>query len=642
MVRWGLAGLGLLLMGAAQGQAPPPTPETRALFQKTLAEVRAGRPLQLPAVLRDYPLRPYLEAVDAQQRISRSDDSAESGWRQFVERYPDHPMRRDVERAWWRELGRREQWTALLTAMPEPPDVAEFRCLALRARIELRPDDPTLVPAVQAVFLTGSALPEACTKPLEWLRDRGQRSPSLVRQRVQLALEAKEWEVVRYAITLLPEAQRAEPQRSLRLRTEPASAIPALVANPPAEPPFDDLIEGWRGWVRADMDQAARWVDRVIAMPGLTPQQRQQMLGELGLRFSWSRRPEAMTYFRRAANAYDERVYTWRIRAALWSNDWPRALTWINELPGDLALQPRWRYWRARALAATGQVETARSLYQGLLGANNVYAQFAAWQLGERITPEPRPGAAADPARQAALAREPALQRMSELHALGLRDWFNLEWFAFLRDRDAAFADQLSHYAFAQGWRLHGVAAATRASLFDDFERLFPRPFETPVLLAASDTGVPPALINGLIRQESLYDTRAVSRANAFGLMQLLLPTAEAVARRHQLPRPTRESLFRPEVNIPLGARYLMEMRDRHGGQWVPAIGSYNAGPGAVARWLPEAPMAPDIWIENIPFNETREYIGKLLWHHTVYAWLMTGEPQRPDRLLAPVVKPGV
>src|SRR5690606_13381060 len=125
---------------------------------------------------------------------------------------------------------------------------------------------------------------------------------------------------------------------------------------------------------------------------------------------------------------------------------------------------------------------------------------------------------------------------------------------------------------------------------------------------SARDTGIPGHLVYGVMRQESLFNPRATSPSNAYGLLQLLLPTAREVARRRGDARPDRDDLMRPAVNVPLGATFLRELHQRFDGQWLPTLAGYNAGPNAVKRWLPQQPLAPDIWIENIPYNQTRGY----------------------------------
>ena len=97
---------------------------------------------------------------------------------------------------------------------------------------------------------------------------------------------------------------------------------------------------------------------------------------------------------------------------------------------------------------------------------------------------------------------------------------------------------------------------------------------------------------------------------------------------------------MQPQVNIPLGATFLRELHARFDGQWLPALAGYNAGPNAVKRWLPKEALAPDIWIENIPYNQTRGYVQKVLWHVTVHRWRRSGEPQAPSDLLHPVREP--
>jgi soluble lytic murein transglycosylase len=141
-------------------------------------------------------------------------------------------------------------------------------------------------------------------------------------------------------------------------------------------------------------------------------------------------------------------------------------------------------------------------------------------------------------------------------------------------------------------------------------------------------SGLPRALIYGVIRQESLYQSDAVSSADARGLMQLTLDTARRTARKWNRPAATATSLFEPSINLTLGAAHLKDLLERFGGQLPLALAAYNAGPGAVQRWLPPASMDPDIWIENIPYNETRSYVQRIYWHTVVFNWLQGEEAQ--------------
>jgi soluble lytic murein transglycosylase len=178
------------------------------------------------------------------------------------------------------------------------------------------------------------------------------------------------------------------------------------------------------------------------------------------------------------------------------------------------------------------------------------------------------------------------------------------------------------------GWYLQAIAAAAKLGLFNDYDLLYPQPYDSEVRKGATLTGLPTDLIYAIIRQESLYRADARSSAGALGLMQLLPETARRTARAWGLPLRSTAALLEPSVNVPLGSAYLRGLYDRNGGQASLAIGSYNAGPGAVRRWLPESPMDMDVWVENIPYNETRLYVQRVSWHMVVFGWLGERKPR--------------
>jgi soluble lytic murein transglycosylase len=197
---------------------------------------------------------------------------------------------------------------------------------------------------------------------------------------------------------------------------------------------------------------------------------------------------------------------------------------------------------------------------------------------------------------------------------------------------------QAIHLAALWGWHEQAIATAAQLRVFNDYELLYPRPYEKEVRAAARLTNLQPELIYGVLRQESLYRADAISSAGAMGLLQLLPETARRTARHWKRPRPAPGDLLDPQTNVPLGAAQLRMLIDRFGGQTIVALAGYNAGPNAASRWLPGQSIEPDVWIENIPYNETRTYVQRILWHSTVFTWLRTGEPAKVDTWLARVV----
>ncbi len=150
----------------------------------------------------------------------------------------------------------------------------------------------------------------------------------------------------------------------------------------------------------------------------------------------------------------------------------------------------------------------------------------------------------------------------------------------------------------------------------------YPRPHAALVSAEASKNGLDEALVYAIMREESEFDERAVSHAQAYGLMQLIVPTATTAARGTNLAHdPT--ALLEPRTNITLGCRVLGELMRRFDGELVMAIAGYNAGPGRPRRWKRERPnLGLDVWIESIPYAETRNYVKRVLGSRAAYLYL--------------------
>jgi soluble lytic murein transglycosylase len=299
----------------------------------------------------------------------------------------------------------------------------------------------------------------------------------------------------------------------------------------------------------------------------------------------------------------------------------------IAAMPDELRSQNRWRYWSARAAEQLGDKRLAEQGYAAVLPTDNWYAVLSAARLGKPFAPTLVPMGLVDKEMDA-LATRPAFVRAQELVRCDMEPLAIGEWRAAYAGLAQPGQVQAIGLAARWGWYLQAIAAAAKLRIFDDYDVLYPRPYDHEVRRGASLTELPPDLIYAIIRQESLYRADARSSAGALGLMQLLPETARRTAKAWDLPLKSTASLVQPPVNVPIGSAYLRSMYDRYGGQASLAMGSYNAGPGAVRRWLPESPMAMDAWVENIPYNETRGYVQKVSWHMIVFGWLADRKPR--------------
>jgi soluble lytic murein transglycosylase len=334
-------------------------------------------------------------------------------------------------------------------------------------------------------------------------------------------------------------------------------------------------------------------------------------------------------------DASDTAVLEWRVRAALWARDFARAQSWIDAMPPSLGTLPRWRYWRARAVEATSTPAAAAPLYAEIAGMRDYYGYLAAdrlklpYHLNMRASPD-------DPEMQAALAAEPGIARAHALFDCDLADEAGAEWALVLASAKPAQKVQAAHLASSWGWYAETIATLAQAGEWDDVVLRYPRPYADIVADASAEARIPGDWIFGIMRQESLFRKDALSRADARGLMQMQPATAAAVAHRAHLPVPSRQSLFDPAIAVKFGALYVRELYDRYG-QLDQTLAAYNAGPLPVARWMPPAVLDADIWIENIPYNETRGYVQHILEHIVAFATVRGADPPRLSALLPPV-----
>jgi soluble lytic murein transglycosylase len=348
----------------------------------------------------------------------------------------------------------------------------------------------------------------------------------------------------------------------------------------------------------------------------------------LALALSWDRDADALRYFALVEPGdFDDEAQGWHARAALWAGNWKQVARSIDAMSAASRGTARWRYWAARAAAIAGDEAGARRLYESILAEDNYYSAMAAARLGRKVTPNAQ-ALPVDPAALASVGETPAFVRARELRMAALPDKARAEWSFGLNLLQPPARRQSIRLAASWGWYEQAVSTASGEGVFNDYVVLYPRPYDAQVAAAARRSGLPRHLIYAVIRQESLYQRDAVSSAAARGLMQLTLDTARRTARAWQRPQPSATALFEPDVNVLLGSAHLKDLLDRFAGQLPVALAAYNAGPGAAQRWLPTGALDPDIWIENIPYNETRTYVQRILWHTVVFRWLQGRDAQ--------------
>lgn len=316
----------------------------------------------------------------------------------------------------------------------------------------------------------------------------------------------------------------------------------------------------------------------------------------------------------------NDQAYLWLARIQLRNHDWTGLMKTINLMPAHLHQENEWQYWLSRSMEAEGQMADSMSLLEQLSGKSSYYGFLAADKLKRDYHIEQENAASIDIDEDSFLSANPHMLRARELYYLDRLIDAKREWFQALRYLDQ---DQIKQAAtLASKWQWHDSAIRTVAKTphRNDYSLRFPMPYRQQVMQHAEARELDPALIYGVMRRESLFDPLARSSVGALGLMQLMPSTARRVAKSLGMKRPRKSGILRVENNIRFGTHYLRTVMNRFDNNVALAAAAYNAGPGNVKRWLPKnSTMSADLWVETVPFKETRNYVQAVLAYSTVF-----------------------
>ena len=643
----------LCLLGAAKAQsssADNTILEAREAARKRdrnrLAAARAA------ALAAQHPLAPWVEYWELGSRLNEAKvDEVEAFYARWPGSYVEDRLRND----WLLELGRRRDFTSLARDYPRfrMNDDREVSCWWLLTEHLAGRD---VRDAARSAWFAQRELDDGCNMLATAMVDAKRFSQDDVWRKARYAVEANRTAAAKAAVGLLGAplertAGEALDNPARYLQRESGSASGAR-----QELRLLALIK----LASADSDQAAALLEeRKRAL--LSPSQAAWAWAYIGRQAAFKLSSDAAGHYRQAwsllsaaeahAPGWTDETMVWGARSALRATAarerWPLLLKQVAAMSPALQAEPTWIYWRARALQATAQTNAeadpqrveARKLLESIAGSLNFYAQLAAEDLGLPLALPPAPVALTQAERDAARAT-PGLARAQRLAEMGLRDEARREWNFTLRgmsDREMLAAARMA--CDASDWQLCiNTSDRTRSEI--DVPTRYPMPFSNEIHAAATAVSLEPAFVFGLIRQETRFMSQLRSSAGATGLMQLMPATAKWVAKRVGMDvNPARpEQINDPATNLKLGTNYLKMVLDDLSGSQALAAAAYNAGPGRPRRWREGPVLEAAAWAENIPFNETRDYVKKVLSNTSIYAALLNKQPPvLKARLGAPI-----
>jgi soluble lytic murein transglycosylase len=629
-----------MVLGLAPLLSAQPVDAVRDEFVAAMRRVRLHQP-DLPdsPALQNYAIHDYLVAARLRRDLLSANENLDATIDAFLHAHAGQPATRGLRRDWLASLAQRRRWDWFLPRSADAVDPI-LVCDRLEGRLSTG-ETQGLAAAALARWILPQAAPAECADVFAWLSRQGSLTAAAAEIRARAALSADAPRLARQFAAEVPIDRRAALLQWTDLLDSPRSALNVLAKHPSLVVDAEALASGFEKLARTEPADAMDLLPKLIARDGLTPELEGRLQRAAALAAAYDRDPRAIAAFNDMPQAaVDGQVQEWRVRAALWNGDYALALAWEKQMPPGLSGQPRWRYWHARAIAATQGDAAAAPMFREIAGLRDYYGYLAADRLALPYNLNVRPSPL-DPAAQAILAKKAGLIRAHELFDCDMTEEATSEWNAALEGADNALKVQAAMLASAWGWFSQSITTLAQTGEFDDVTLRYPRPYMVAVAHAGKLAQLPQDWILAVMRQESLFRKDALSQADARGVMQMAASTASSVARRWHLPSPGRDGLFDPSIAVPLGAAYLRELLDRYGEQLTLGLAAYNAGPAAVGRWLPRTPMPADVWIENIPYNETRSYVQHILEHIVAFASVRGAPAPRLESLLSEVARSG-
>jgi soluble lytic murein transglycosylase len=633
LLRFGLTLAALLLVASASSAE---IDQQRALFKRVYADVERGNwdvVSDLSAAelknLQAYALWPDLQATHLRATIKNAPHAKIEA---FIDQHGLLKPARDLRYRYALHLaaaGDLGDYLRIYEQFYRDLDIAKLDCLALHAEITAGNAQRISGRAID-LWLVGTSQAPECDPVFEYLESENLLGPGEYLKRYDLAIAAREFTRARWLGKSISEAHVTVAAEWLSAQENPETFARRHLNWKSDADTRKQLVYAIERITYRDPNIANELWQQLNSLHVFSAEQEFLTERHIALWTARDRLPDAyLRLTQLPVAAQNDEVARWRARTSLRLENWDKLLTDVAQMSASERNSEEWRYWHNIALRRqTATPESSLALTE--LAAERSYYGFLAADEMNLEYPLNDVEFEADEAIIDQLEQRADLIRARELFLVGLDGRGRSEWdtvVAYLNSEQKVQAAIL-----ASRWEWHSRAISTMASAgeFDDLSLRYPLPYHSSFEQHAASASIPSQWAYGVARSESLFMRDVRSSAGAIGLMQLMPATGKQVAKEIQLPYSGIDTLTNAQSNIQLGITYLGQMAERYGGNRILATAAYNAGPHRVDRWLPQSgTQDARIWIENIPFNETRKYVRRVMAAEMIFHWRMTGKIHR-------------
>lgn len=572
----------------------------------------------------NHPLKPYVEKTYWQRNPSIK---YQAEIEDYLNIYQHTPLEWPVRKVWLEYLEKNNRKAAYIRNYRDTSN-AEYTCTYLGYQLDLGAPEKAILNQVTDLWTVGKSQPKECDSLFSYWRKKGYMNADTVWQRITLAAQGGTQSLLPYLKTLLPKNERYLADLYLKVRRDPSAAAGLYRYKNKSPKEGEIALYGVKRLIWRDKELALRAWEKIERMFNYSDKEKADLYYTFALSLASSGHKQASFWLNKVPkDRQDNKLMQWQLGNMLKTQDWAGIAAFFT---GKENLSLGQQYWLAYSYAERGDDQTAKKMWQSIATNRDYYGFLAAARLGLPVDLNNQPKVVSEQLI-AKVSNAPGFKRSKALYELDRVTSARREWNYLTNTSNEEEKLAASVLSTNLGWHDSTIFTLAKIKAWDNVEQRFPFAFQDIFERYSKRNKIDVAWSIAIARRESSFAPDARSSANARGLMQLLPSTAKYVNKGSV----SNSRLYQPKTNIRLGTSYLRYLKKKNHGNEILATASYNAGYHRIKRWVPDDAMPAELWIELIPYRETRDYVKNVFAYRQVYHTRMG----REGNLLAPILE---